>query len=204
MRLLMAKSVHEDLRVTEAQLKKIDEFVEFSRERARQFAAIWPDLSPSRELPEARKRAIAEWTANSQSRQRELVGEIIGQLTPSQAERLKQIELQQAMDATLVTPKFIDELEMTGEQLARIRLLSERVRESQSPMFHELDALTTVEERLKKFMELARERDKVQAEANRRAMDVLKPAQRAKLEDLVGRVIEVTWDYDVHGTSDKE
>ena len=34
-------------------------------------------------------------------------------------------------------------------------------------------------------------------EANKLALEILTPEQRAKLEKSVGKEIEVTWDYDV-------
>ena len=124
-----------------------------------------------------------------------LMARVIGMLTPSQSERLKQIQLQQAIASTLVKPEFVKALNISKEQLERIRPLSDRIGEKQSAKLHELDGLTR-EERRKKFMELTKEQDKAQAEANKLALDVLTPEQRAKLEEFTGQEIEVTWDYD--------
>lgn len=199
MRLLMADAVQDDLGVTAEQMEEIGRFVEFSRDRTRELAAYWPDLSvdATRELSEARKRELQKWMADSQSRQKELVSRIIGALTPIQRERLKQIQLQQVMASTLIKPDFIKGLDITEEQLEKIRTLSDRISEERSAKVHKLDGLT-VAERQQKFIELTKERDRAQAHANRLALNVLKPAQRVKLEELVGKIIEVNWDYDAY------
>ncbi len=51
-------------------------------------------------------------------------------------------------------------------------------------------------ERRQKMIEFMKESDKAQAEANKPILDVLTPEQRAKLEKLQGKKIEVTWPYD--------
>jgi hypothetical protein len=116
-------------------------------------------------------------------------------LTPSQSERLKQIQLQRAIAAALAQPELIKALDISEEQLAKIRPLSERIGEKRLAELHDLDGLTP-KERRKKSIELSKEWDKAQAEANKLALDVLTPEQRAKLEKFVGKEIDVTWDYD--------
>jgi hypothetical protein len=115
-------------------------------------------------------------------------------LTPSQSERLKQIQLQDAIAAALAQPELIKALDISEEQLARIRPLSDRIGEKILPKLHDLDGLTP-KERRKKSIELAKERDRAEAEANRLALDVLTPKQRAKLEELVGNEVHPTKAY---------
>jgi hypothetical protein len=116
-------------------------------------------------------------------------------LTRSQRERLEQIQLQHRIAAALAESELIKALDISEEQLARIRPLSDRVVEKR---LAELDNLLGLppKERRKKFIEVSRKWDKAQAEANKLAIDVLTPEQRAKLETLVGRKVEVTWDYE--------
>ena len=194
-----ADAVQKDLGLTADQTAEIIEFVKVARERSREFVAKWPDLSDSRSVPvvmsEARTRELQAWIEAWQSKQKEWRAKVVGMLTPSQSERLKQIQLQHALAGRPRPPDLIKALDISAEQLARIRPLSDRVDERQLAALHDLDGLTR-EERRKKAIELSTELDKAQAEANMLATGVLTPEQRVKLEKFTGKEIEVTWDYD--------
>ncbi|MGA2067600.1 MAG: hypothetical protein ABSG86_21720 [Thermoguttaceae bacterium] len=198
-RLLMAGAVQEDLGLTADQMGKIMDFVKVSHEAWREFAAKWPDfLAPSgvtSGMSEARSQEFQAWLKDWQSKQKELRAKVVGMLTPSQSERLKQIQLQQGIAAALARPKLIKALDISEEQVARIRPLSDPIGEKRLAELHDLDGLSP-KERRKKLIELSKEWDKAQAETNKLALDVLTPEQRAKLEKFVGKEIEVTWDYD--------
>ncbi len=198
-RLLMADAVQKDLGLTADQTEKIGEFVKASREKSREFVAKWPDFFPSSgaisETSEARAREFRLWLRDWQSKQKELRTKVVAILTPSQGERLKQIQLQRAIAAALAQPELIKALDISEEQLAKIRPLSDRIGEKRLAELRDLHGLPP-KERRKKSIELSKEWDKAQAEANKLALGVLTPVQRAKLEKFVGKEIDVTWDYD--------
>ena len=57
---------------------------------------------------------------------KELRAKVLAMLTPSQMERLKQIQLQSAIPAALARPEVIKALDISEEQLAKIRAISDR------------------------------------------------------------------------------
>jgi hypothetical protein len=197
-RLLITDAVQENLGLTADQKGKIRDFVKVSGERSRDFAAKWPDFSVSGapvEMSEARTREFRAWLHDWQSKEKELRAKVVGMLTPSQSERLEQIQLRYAIAAALARPNLIKALDISQEQLAKLRPLSHRIVERQLAKLHDLDGLPP-KQRRKKLIELSKQWDKAQEEANKLALEVLTPEQRAKLEKLVGKEIEVTWDYD--------
>jgi hypothetical protein len=197
-RLLAADAVQNDLGLTANQRKEITVFLEVSRERMREFHARFPEstvLGVTVHTSEERVREQRAWLEDWQSKQKDMRAKLVGMLTPSQSERLRQIQLQQTIAAALANPDYVKALDISEEQLAKIRPLPGRVDEK---LFAEAQALNglPLKERRKKEHELAKGWDKAQAEANRHALEVLRPEQRAKLEKLTGKEIEVTWDYD--------
>lgn len=197
-RLLVADAVQKDLGLTPDQAGKIMDSVRVSAERSREFVAKWPEFSvPGVPVmtSEARAQEFHAWLKDWQSKQKELRAKVVGMLTPSQSERLKQIQLQQTLAAALAKPEFIKALGISEEQLANIRGLSDRIAEQRLAELNDLDGLPP-KERHKKSIEQSKRWDKAQAEVNKLAAAVLTPEQRAKLEKYVGKEIEVTWDYD--------
>lgn len=197
-RLLMVDAVQQDLSLTADQVGKVMDFVKFSRQRLRELAANWPELSASgnaAKVSEARKRELQGWLLEIAGKQKELIAEIVGMLTPIQRERLRQIQLQQELAIALAEPELIKALDISEDQLAKIRELSVLSEEERLAEVRELDGLTP-KERQTKMVEKSKVRDKKQAAANRRALDTLVPEQRAKLEKFLGKKIEVSWNYD--------
>jgi len=197
-RLLMADAVQKDLGLTTDQVKKIMDYAEFSREQSREWVAKWPDF-PISNVParttEAGALEFQAWIKDWQSKQKELRAKVVGMLTPSQSERLEQIRLQQRISVALTQPELIEALTVSETQLARIRPLSNGIGEKRLAESRGLFSLPP-QERRDKLIELRKKWDKAEAEANKLAIDVLTPEQQAKLEKLVGKHVEVTWDYD--------
>jgi hypothetical protein len=197
-RLLTADAVQKDLGLTADQKGKTIDFVKVGRERSREYVAKWPEFAVSG-VPvmasEGRTHEFEAWLKVWQSRQKEMRATIVGMLTPNQRERLKQIQLQQTIAAALTKPEFIRALEISEEQLARIRPDDARTYEEQETQVNALDGWSP-KERRKKYIELAKQWDQMQSEANKLAMRVLTPEQRVKLEKFLGKEIAVTWDYD--------
>jgi Spy/CpxP family protein refolding chaperone len=198
-KLLMADAVQKDLDLSADQMGKIRDFIEVSRQRSREFVANFPDFLPSSgavsvETSEVREAECRAWLRDWQTTQRELRAKVVGMLTPSQRKRLQQVQLQQAIAAALARPEIIEALSISEEQLARIRPLCDFTEKR----FAELQGLggQNRKDLRKRSIELSKELEKAQAEANQLALDVLTPEQRAKLEKFVGKKIEVTWDYE--------
>ena len=175
-RLLMADAVQKDLGLTADQVDKVMDFVKFSRQQLRELAANWPELSASgnaAKVSEARKRKLQAWLLEIASKQKALIAEIVGMLTPIQRERLRQIQLQQELAIALAEPELIKALDISEDQLAKIRDLSVLSEEERLAELRELDGLTP-KERQTKMIEKSKVRDKKQAAANRRALDTLR------------------------------
>ena len=116
-------------------------------------------------------------------------------LTPSQGERLKQIQLQAAIPAALARPEIIKALDISDEQRGRMRALFDHMEEEELAKLPDLRQISP-KERRQKLIESLKDRDKIQAEATNRLLDVLNPEQRAKFEKLQGKRVEVRWPYD--------
>jgi hypothetical protein len=209
-RLLTAAVVQKDLGLTADQIGKIRDFVDGSKRQWREFIAKWPDFLPPSgaigthlKASEARSREFRAAYEDFNSKTTELRAKVVGLLTPSQSERLKQIQLQQAIAAALARPEIIQALDISEAQLAKIGPLCDRMVEKRLAEFPNVGGLSP-KERRHKIIEYSKASDKAQAEANKFALDVLTPEQRAKLEKLVGKEIDVTWGYDALIPEDAE
>jgi hypothetical protein len=204
-RLLMAEAVQKDLSLTADQMGKSRGFVKANWELSREFVAKWPDFLPSSgemlETSDARVREFQVWLKDWQSKQKELRVKLVAMLTPSQRGRLEQIQLQWSIATALAKPELIKALDISEEQLEKIRPLCDRLVEKQLADSDPLGGLAPKELR-KKSIELSKERDRAQAEMNKLALEVLAPDQRTKLEKFVGKAIEVTWDYEALAPDD--
>ena len=224
-RLLGANVVQKDLGLTADQMGTIRDLVKFSKDETRELATIWHEMSPDEaaQLSEVRTQELVARTERVVGKYKELQAQVVGMLTPIQRERLKQVQLQYAIAVALTQREFIEALDISKEQLERIRRHamasalaqpdaikvlgiseeqlpsirppSDRSTERVLAELREFDGLNPADT-FKKMMELSRKRDKAHAEANRLALEVLTPEQRAELAKFVGREIDLTWDYD--------
>jgi len=122
-RLLLMEPVQRDLCLTEDQVKELKALVETSlaqarESRARLSEAIPPVSSLSRRELEARCQAILNDLKSTRKKLRTTAFAI---LTPSQAERLEQIQLQATVPTALTRPEIVKALDISEEQLAKIR-----------------------------------------------------------------------------------
>lgn len=224
-RLLLADAVQKDLDLTADQIGVMAEVAQFSKEQIRELALIWHETSVgnSEPMPAARVEEFAARAKVMETRYKELQAKVVGMLTAGQRERLSQIQLQYAIAVTLLQPSLIKALGISDGQLDQIRqhakmyalanpeLLngldipdeeldricppSETITERAGAVLQEFIGLTPTEI-LQKWMEISRERDTTLAQANRLALDVLTPEQRATLDQFVGEQIAPVWDYD--------
>jgi Spy/CpxP family protein refolding chaperone len=203
-RLLTMETVQKDLGLRDDQIEKIRDCVRIARELYRDFPAKSRELlSPSRHFtPEEAEKAEARWKREFRAlsedlnrKSKVLQTKVLAMLTPSQRERLKQIQLQAVVPAALTRPEIVKALDISEEQRGRIRALRDRTAEKRLAKWSEIDRLRP-QERRQKLTEFVKESDKAQAELKRLVLDVLTPEQRAKFQELQGKKIDVTWPYD--------
>jgi Spy/CpxP family protein refolding chaperone len=161
--LLGQKPVQEDLKLSDDQVKKVDEQVEKQREV---FAAL-RDLSPEERQKEAASQAEAT---------KKNLAEI---LKDDQLKRLKQISLQQRGGQALADPEVSSALNLTSEQKDRIAAIQEGVQSEMRELFQAGAAGGDREALQKKGQEL-------RAATDQKILAVLTDTQQAKLKEMKG------------------
>jgi hypothetical protein len=196
--LLIVEAVQKDLGLSADQMGKLMDDIQFAKERSREFAAKCPELSVSGvpvEMSEARSREFQASLKEMLSVQKELWAKTVGMLTPSQSDRLKQIQLQHTLATALTRPEIVEALDISEKQLAKIHALTDGMIEKQLAELNNRHNFGP-KERRENLIKYAKEQDEAEAEANKHALDVLTPEQRVKLEKIVGKQIKLEWDYD--------
>jgi Spy/CpxP family protein refolding chaperone len=205
-RLLVVEAVQKDLGLTADQIGKIRDCAKFCFQQGREFRAksreILPPSLPAAES-DAREREFRALAEDFQRKGKEMRTKLLAMLTPSQSERLKQIQLQTAIPTTLGRPEIIKALDISEEQSRKIRALRDRLGKELFPKFPDLRGLDPKELR-QKVIEFMKKQDQAQAEENKAVLEVLTAEQRAKLEKLLGKKIEVTMPYDAVTPTDDE
>jgi Spy/CpxP family protein refolding chaperone len=160
--LLFQKSVQEDLKMTDDQVKKVTDLSTKQREA---FTGL-RDLSQ-----EERGKKLQELTAQNEK----AVGEI---LKPEQAKRLKEISLQtQGARALANDAAVAKSLALTGEQQEKIKAIEAESRSEAQKLFQ--GGIGNFEEAQKKRAELTKA-------TNEKAMAVLTPEQKTKWKEMTG------------------
>ena len=204
MRLLMVELVQRDIRLTADQIGKLRILYDTHRARSRELHAELLDIfPPSQSFPqgefEARMQKFRALSEDLKSNNKEFRTKGLAMLTPSQTERLKQIQLQTTIPEALTRPEIIKVLNISEEQCTKIRTLRDQMHQKQLDGFSDLNF--EHEERLIEFMKKSYG---VQVEATSRILDILTPEQRTELEKLTGKTIEVTRLYDALIREDTE
>jgi hypothetical protein len=199
-RLLAVETVQKDLGLTDDQIGKIREYFRIGGELWREFLVKGQEVfPPSRSFPqeefETRQREFRACYADFKSKAKELQTKLLAMLKSSQIERLNQIQLQAAIPAALARPEIVKALAISEEQQGKIHALCDRVEKGDLANLPNLCGRNP-QERRRKMIEFMKERDRVRAEARKPVLEVLTPEQRAKLEKLQGKRIELTWPYD--------
>ncbi len=223
--LLASGAVQTELGLTVEQMAKINEMVQFAKKQLRETADIWQEMhaGSTGPLSEARGQELKEWIIGAATKGKELQATAVGSLTPSQHARLRQIQTQYAMAIVLLQPSLIQSLSISDAQLdtirpharelvlanadlvkgwgipkdelERIRPPSKLVAERGLAELLAFDGLSS-QKILARMIDHTKEREKAMAEANRLALEALTVEQRTKLEEFVGKQIEINWDYD--------
>ena len=178
----------------------INECVKTGRRRFQEFFAKSREILPSgqqftKEEFGKRQRERRELFEASKSEEKELQTKILAMLTTSQSERLNQIQLQTTAVAALARPEIVKALDISQKQSEKIHALSER---RDTEMLAKLPARASLspKEYRQKIIEFRKESDKAPADARKEVLEILTPEQRARFEMMLGKKIEVTWDYD--------
>ena len=206
--LLNLETVQTDLGLTADQMRPLNDPNRAYRERSRQFLVEARRISPSTSSFSSDGAASANQAlalfADFSKESTDLKTKVLAMLTPSQSERLEQIQLQASIGAALTWPEIIKTLDLSEQQLAKLASLRDCMwQEVNAVVWPDLRDLD-VQERLERVIEHYKALDQVQAEATQRMLEVLTPEQRTKVEELQGKKIDVTRHYDGMAPEDIE
>lgn len=225
-RLLTSDSVQQDLNLTDEQKAKVAEFKQCAKLFLRETAEIWrdnPRAGRTEPMSEAQGQAMVIRMRDMTAITKKLKTEVVGLLTPSQRERLRQIELQYTLAISLSQPSLVQSLGISDEQLVPIRQYAQACALAQpqildglgipeaelakilpsSDVLENRDAAKlmsfdglSADEIFKRMIELTKVDYGKYAEANQAALQVLTPEQRTKLDALMGKHLDLTWNLD--------
>lgn len=157
--LLSQKSVQEELKLTEDQVKKVKELSDKQRESFRGLR----DLSQ-----EERQKKMAEAAkANTKA-----LAEI---LKPEQLKRVKQISLQQRGAGALRDPEVVKTLNLTDEQKDKVKTIQDEARKARGDG-----------QRGDRSAEARKKREEARKATNDKLLGVLTAEQKSKLKELTG------------------
>jgi Spy/CpxP family protein refolding chaperone len=162
--LLTQKSVQEDLKLSEDQIKKVKELSDKQREA---FQGL-------RDLSQEERRTKMQELAKANEK---AVGEI---LDAKQQKRIKQISLQQQGGRALANPEVAKELNLTEEQKTKVQTI---VTESR-PARGQGGQRAPLDEEARKKLQEARKA------TNEKLMNVLTSEQKAKWKEMTGEPIK--------------
>jgi Spy/CpxP family protein refolding chaperone len=158
--LLTQKSVQEELKMSDEQVKKVTELEAKQREAFRDFRDL------SREERQKKFEEMAK--ANTKA-----IGEI---LKEDQLKRVKQISLQQQGLRALANPEVADALKLTDEQKDKVKAVGEEARKEMQALF---GAGLERDEARKKMEEIRKASDE-------KLMGILTDEQKTKFKELQG------------------
>lgn len=158
--LLRQADVHKDLKLTPAEIKKIDDFADKQWAKAQEIG---------REGEPERDREFAEMTKENERF-------IDGVLTKPQRQRLDEITLQVAGLLWVTRPGVASKLELTDEQKQKAAQLQKTARQETEELLH----ATKDEQKEEKLSELRRT-------SRERLMTLLTDAQEAKWRQMTGQ-----------------
>ncbi len=160
--LLNQKSVQDELKLSDEQIKKAKELSDKQRESFRGQRGQRPDEETRKKMAEARQAS------------EKAVAEI---LKPDQLKRVKQISLQQQGARALSNPEVADALKLSDEQKGKIKSIQEEARTARGQRGQR--GQRPDEEALKKLAEARKA-------TNEKLMNVLTSEQKTKLNELSG------------------
>jgi Spy/CpxP family protein refolding chaperone len=158
--LLSQKSVQDELKVTDNQIKKAEELSEKQREAFRSLRDLEPEerAKKMQEANQENEKALAEI------------------LKPAQVKRLKQISLQRAGVQGFISPDVIKELKLRDAQNEKIKEIWQQTMEQRAEVFQNTNDRVEIRKKLAEIDKSAVEK----------VVSEFKPEQKAKWKDLIG------------------
>jgi len=175
--LLSNKSVQEELKLTDEQVKKVEKAVSEVRDKNREEFEKIRDLSGDQraERGVALRRKVDEETRES----------LRGVLEPNQVRRMRQIRLQVRGADALAEPRVQEALELTADQKTKIHEINEDAHEDMREIFR--DAGDDREGAMRKLRALHKE-------TLDRAIGVLSDKQKVEWKERTGEPFELKWE----------
>jgi hypothetical protein len=196
-RLLMLDAVQKDLGLREDQVRQLKAVLKSSLAQwhviAQELGKILPPSFPVEET-EARMAEYRHFEQEVRTGTKQVQAKTLGMLTPSQLERLKQIQLQASIPDALHRPEVIKALGISEEQYARLRAIGIRMEQEISDKRGDLSGLSP-KQRRQALIQSLKEADQLRVEAAARMLEVLTVEQRAELEKLQGKKVDTTFDW---------
>jgi Spy/CpxP family protein refolding chaperone len=188
-RLLGLPEVQQELELVDDQKNKLKGVEDDLRQRAQK------EMAGIRDLPQEERRAKFDemqkkaktWGDEAQKRIEEI-------LLPHQMDRLHEISLQVSLQvrgaSALADPKIQAELGLNEQQKTKLRDLSERTQKEVRGLWEGLRELPE-EARRAKMAENREKTQKITKDASDQALATLNPQQRAKLEEMKGKKVDI-------------
>ena len=174
----MNKSVQQELKLSEEQVKKIEDTANEIREKHQ--AELEPlrqlDRQEQRQKAAPIRRKIADETRQA----------LAGVLQPEQQKRLKQIELQQRGARAFQEPKVQDSLKLTDEQKGKINTINEDAARKRREARQGAGRGNSPETRSKLTA--------LRKESMEKALAVLTPEQKTTWEEMAGKPFEIKFE----------
>jgi Spy/CpxP family protein refolding chaperone len=199
-RLLASEAVQKDLALTREQIEAINKCAKTTRRQYQEFLResrkiLVPGRLFTKEESDKRLGEHRTLLEAYKSKEKQARTKILAILTPGQSERLKQLQFQFTAVPTLARPEIVKALDISSEQSENIRVLAERREKEISARFPARAGLSPKEYR-QKSIEFLKESHKASADTTKEVLEILTPEQRARFETMLGKKIEITWDYD--------
>jgi Spy/CpxP family protein refolding chaperone len=165
MMLLGIEDVRKELKLTDEQTKKLDEF----RKKQQEMFSGMRDLSA-----EERRKKMQEM----QSKMQEMNKEVTAMLTPEQSKRLKQLQLQAgSVMQALNNEEVKKELNLTSEQTDKIKAIADDMRAQMNELRQGGGG---------DRQEMAKKSEELRKSTETKVMGVLTDEQKAKWKELMG------------------
>lgn len=183
--LLRLEQVQKELELVDEQKAELQKIGQQMGDEIRKMFSGMQDLTREERLEKMR-----ELREKLQEKAEEFRKKAYDELLPHQKKRLREIRVQMLGSGALSDKEVIEALGITKDQQKKLTAIGEEVSNKVREMFRGLENLSR-EERRTKFRELREEMGKAREEGQKKALQVLTPPQRKKLEQLKGEKFEL-------------
>lgn len=189
--LLRNEQVQGELKLTEEQKTKLQEYGQELRDQVRERMA---NMGNFRDMSEEEREKLRKEGEKAAADIQKKLAEI---LTADQAKRLKQIEWQQLGPAALLQPEVAEAVGLSGEQKEQLATISREAQEKRMQLFQgarggeQGDRRQQGQDMRQRFEEMREKGEQITQEFNQKSMAVLQPEQKGKLKELMGAPFEL-------------